>query len=274
VDVPGNREVRVRSPHGRGLHAAWSRGRAAGRLAAFAGSNLLLAGLFFLLLPLTWGSAKRRGRLRDAIFRTWARVSLASAGVRVEVRGSAPSTPCYLVANHIVYLDIWILAAQTGAVFVAESGIASWPFFGAMARALSVIFVDRRNNRTIPTVNRSMEEAIARGHVVVLFPESRTSGGDRVLPFRSSLLAPAAESRRPVAWAAITYRTEPPDPPASGVLRWPDGERIVAHAARLLLLDRVTATVTFGEGTISGGERKALAASLQARVEALFTPMA
>jgi len=243
------------------------------RLAAFAASNLALATLFFLLLPTTIGSPRRRTRLRNWVFRAWSRVSLRCAGVRLEVRGTPPEGPCYLVANHIVYADIWVLAAATGAVFVAESGISRWPFFGPMARATSIIFVDRLNNRTLPEVNRRMEDALARGHVIALFPEAKTSSGKSLLPFRSSLLEPAAKHVHPVAWAAIEYETGPADPPASEVVVWPDGVSVASHAAKLLLVDRVDARVTFGSEPVTRGDRKALAAELQRKIEAAYSPM-
>lgn len=249
-----------------GLHGGWAGLRAVLRLLAFTGANLALALFFFLGLPLTLRSPGRRRRLRDAVFGTWARASLACVGVRVEIRGTPPRGPCFLVANHLVYLDIWVIAAATSAVFVAESGIERWPFFGFMARRLSIIFIDRTNKRTIPEVNRRIEEALARGHVLAVFPEGTTGDGRSVLPFRSSLLEPAARGGYPVAWATIEYRTRAPDPPAAEVVVWKRGLRLPLHARRLLLLDRVDATLTFGQETVRGNDRKALAAELQGRI--------
>ncbi len=208
------------------------------------------------------------------MIRRWARASLGAVGVHVEVRGSPPQGPCFLVSNHIVYVDVWLLASQTSAVFVAESGIARWPFFGFMARVVEMIFVDRLNNRTLPEVNARMEEAFAQGHVVALFLEGRTSPGSVVLPFRTSLLEPAARHGHPIAWATIGYRTGAGDPPPSEVVRWPDGISDAAHASKFLLLDRVDATLTFGEGTVRGSNRKALAEDLHRRIAASFEPLA
>jgi len=255
------------------LRSLWTTFRALFRFLAFTVTNLALAALYFVLLPTTIGSPRRRTRLRNWVFRTWSKASLACAGARLEIRGTPPDGPCFLVANHIVYADIWVLAATTSAVFVAESGIARWPFFGPMAKAMSIIFVDRRNNRSLPEVNRSMETELERGQVIAIFPESRTSPGDRLLPFRSSLLEPAARGGHPVAWAAIDYRTGPLDPPPSEVVVWPDGVSVASHAARLLRVDRLDVRVTFGDAPVSGRDRKALTAELQRKVESIFTPM-
>lgn len=256
-----------------GLDGVWKAVRAAVRLLAFAVANVAIASVFFLGLPPTLGDAERRRRWRDAVFSAWARVSLACSGVRVEVRGVPPRGPCFLVANHLVYLDIWVLAAKTSAVFVAESGIERWPFFGFMARKLSIIFIDRKNKRTIPVVNRRINEMLARGNVLVVFPEGTNGDGKSLLPFRSSLLEPAARGGFPVHWASISYRTRAPDPPASQVVVWKKGVRLPFHARKLLLLDRIDATLTFGEEEVRGNDRKALATELQRRVGGGFAPL-
>lgn len=244
------------------------------RLLAFAIANLALAAVFLAALPLTIGNPARRWRLRDLVLRSWARASLACTGVRVEYRGRPPPASCFLVSNHLVYVDIWVLAARTPVAFVAESGIERWPFYGFMARLIGIIFIDRKRNRDIPEVNRRIEQALSEGHVIAIFPEGRTSPGDRVLPFRSSLLEPAARGGHPVAWATIAYRTGPRDPPASEAVRWPDGVPILAQAKKLLLLDCLEATLTFGGETVRESDRKELAAELQRRVEASFVPLA
>ncbi len=255
------------------LYGLWTGLRAVLRLGAFTLANLAIAVFYFLALPFSARSPTRRKRLRDGVFRTWARASIACTGVKVTVRGVPPKGPCFLVSNHVAYTDIWVLASLTAGVFVAESGIASWPFFGFMARTLSIIFIDRGNKRAIPDVNRRIEEALEQGHVLVVFPEGTTGGGARVLPFRSALLEPAARGGHPVAWATMEYRTGPRDPPASEVVCWKDGVRLYAHAMRLLRLDLVEATVTFWGEALRASDRKDLAAELQRRVEAQFRPI-
>jgi 1-acyl-sn-glycerol-3-phosphate acyltransferase len=264
--------VPSQDPRG-GFRSAWTWVRASGRFLVFAAANLGLAAVYLPGLLLTLGSADLRRRLRNRVFSLWAQVSLACVGVRVTVHGTPPQGPCFLVANHLVYLDIWVLAAATPAVFVAESGIARWPFFGFMAKRASIIFIDRSNRRSIPEVNRRIEAALDEGQVLALFPEGRTGDGVRPLPFRSSLFEPAARGGHPVAWATIHYRTGAPDPPASEVVVWKDGVGLPWHARRLLLLDRIEATVTFGDERVTGRDRKVLAAELERRVAAGFSPI-
>ena len=64
----------------------------------------------------------------------------------------------------------------------------------------------------------------------------------------------------------MSGRTRAPDPPAAEVVVWKRGLRLPLHARTLLLLDRVDATLTFGQETVRGNDRKALAAELQGRI--------
>lgn len=247
--------------------------RAALRLLAFSLATLAIAVVWFAGLAFVSASAPRRKRWRDFVFRSWARVSLACAGVRASMRGSPPAAPCFLVSNHLCYLDVWMLASRTSCTFVAQSEIAAWPFFGFMARQLGIVFIARERKRAIPDVNRAIEVAFARGHVLAIFPESTTSDGSSVLPFRTSLLEPAASGAHPVAWATIGYRTRPPDPPASSAVCWTNHKPLRGHAWRMLKLDRIEATVTFGSGVVRASDRKDLARELQRRVEAQLVPV-
>ena len=48
-----------------------------------------------------------------------------------------------MVANHTTWLDILIFSAVTPLSFVAKAEVASWPFFGTLARLQRTVFVER-----------------------------------------------------------------------------------------------------------------------------------
>lgn len=235
-------------------------------------TTLALSALWFCGLPLTWGSLARRKRWRAFVFRAWARSALWSLSIRVQVRGTAPIGPCFLVANHLGYVDIWVIASQTNAMFVSMAELERWPLFGFMARQLGTIFIDRDKKRDIPAVNAQMDAAFEAGYVVVLFPEGRHSRGADVLPFRPSLLAPAAKSDRPIAWATLRYETGPNDPPASQSIPWV-GVPLLGQALGLLALERIDAEISFGDEIVRGEDRKQLAEELHARISSAFRPL-
>jgi len=248
--------------------------RALLRLACFTFASLGLSLLFLLAIPFTLGRPQDRRSLRAWTLGSWARAGLACAGVDLEVRGRPPDGPGLLVANHVAYLDTWVLAAATRCTFVANAGIARWPFFGFMARAIGILFIDRERKREIPEVNARVEAALREGRLVALFPEATTSSGAGVNRFRPSLLEPAASGGHPVAWATIHYATDPPDPPASAAVCWADRSPLPEHARKLVRLRRVRATLTFGAEPVRGRDRKLLAEELHRRVSSAFEPIA
>ena len=73
-------------------------------------------------------------------------------GIRIRVIGTpVTGEGVLMVANHTSWLDIVIFSAVTPLSFVAKAEVATWPFFGTLARLQRTVFVDRapaqRNRR-------------------------------------------------------------------------------------------------------------------------------
>jgi 1-acyl-sn-glycerol-3-phosphate acyltransferase len=112
-------------------------------------------------------------------------------GIRVERRGrQSRQRPTLYVANHVSYMDITVLGSVIRGSFVAKAEVTSWPFFGVLARLQRSIFVDRQALRSADHRD-AMVERLRAGDCLILFPEGTSGDGNRVLPFKSSLLAAA-----------------------------------------------------------------------------------
>jgi 1-acyl-sn-glycerol-3-phosphate acyltransferase len=242
------------------------------RIAALAIATLALVIAWFLALPFTafWANARRKWR--RIVFQAWARTTLRVCSIRMHVVGELSVKPCFLVANHTSYVDVLVLAATVDATFVSMKELERWPLFGLMARQFGTVFIDRAKKRDLPTVNREIERAFERSDAVVIFPEGTHTRGDRVLPFRPSLLEPATRAGRPVTWAVIHYETSPRDVPASRAIPWV-GMAFSRQVMVLLALEGVEARVEFGTEVLRGGERKELARELHQRVNERFVPL-
>jgi 1-acyl-sn-glycerol-3-phosphate acyltransferase len=203
----------------------------------------------------------------------WARRVAPLLGMEIEAHGRVPEPPFFLVSNHLSYMDVVVLAAQAPLCFVAKSEIAGWPFFGWLARTAGTLFIERANKRDIPRVVDAIDTALARGVSVAVFPEATSSAGARVLPFRAALLESAARGGIPVAYAALTYRTPPGEPPAYASVCWWGDAKFLGHVAGLFTLRRFSASVRFGSDRIASHDRKDLAARLHAAVAARFEPV-
>ena len=205
--------------------------------------------------------ATRRARW----LRHWcARVS-PLIGVGVEVRGRAPDGGM-LVCNHVSYLDMLALTAATEMVFVSKAEVRRWPLLGQIARAGGTLFLNRARRADVAEVGDEFVSVIQEGVVLTMFPEGTSTGGDRVLPFHSSLLAPAVRHGWAVTPAWIGYEVE------DGVVEkdvayWRD-MTFLPHFLNLLGKRRVRAVVNFGP-PLRNSDRKALARDLHREVSRL-----
>ncbi|MBL8804559.1 MAG: 1-acyl-sn-glycerol-3-phosphate acyltransferase [Planctomycetes bacterium] len=215
----------------------------------------------------------RRIAWRRWIFRSWSRAACWGLAVHVTVVGEPPRAGAFLVSNHLSYLDIPVLATQLHTVFVSKAEVAGWPLIGPGARAMGTIFLVRERKRDLPDVNRQIATALLRGDGVVVFPEGTSTKGDQVLPFRPSLLAPAAEGAHEVHPALLSYATAPGDPPASLSVCWWGDMPFAPHVAVLLGLERIDARIEFLPERCSDEDRKQLAEKLWAAVNSRFRPI-
>lgn len=232
-------------------------------LVSLALATLTGAGLLALA-----GSRRARARLRDRMTSLWARALARVLGLRIETQGAPPPGGVLLVANHLSYVDILLLAARLPCAFVAKSEVQGWPGIGLLCRLAGVVFVDRNRRRDSRRAASAIDEALARGRTVVLFPEATSTDGSAVLPFRSPLLEPAARGGRPVWSAALAYRTPPGSPPAATAVCWVGDDAFLPHVNALLTLPSIEGFVRFAPAPIAAADRKELARRLQERVAA------
>lgn len=247
--------------------------RAAWRILLIALTTIIFQ--MILLFGSIWyfRSAAGRVRCRNFIFRNWARWVLRAINARVSARGRAPEAPFILVANHLSYVDIALLASRADAVFIAKSEIASWPLVGLLCKSVGTLFVNRSLRRDVPRVVGEIDRVLANGQGVVLFAEGTSSGGTEVLPFRPSLLEVAARQSTPVSCASLSYRTGSEADPARSRVCWWGDMPFAPHAWRLLTLPGFDATLTFGGEPILDADRKRLAERLHEEVTRLFVPV-
>lgn len=227
---------------------------------------------FGALGRVTWQQARgpaRRRVLADA-FQAWCRGAARIIGMRIVVEGPVPVPPFLVVSNHVGYTDIMALGAVMQSVFVAKSQIGRWPLFGPIVRGVGTLFIDRERLRDIPRVIEQVEAVRGLGFGVVLFPEGTTGDGRSVQPFRPSLLEVAARGGFGVQPAALDYTVPDGWPPAETVVAWVGDVGLLPHMLSLLRVPRFTVRVRFGDETVAGGDRKEVAAGLEARVRDLL----
>jgi 1-acyl-sn-glycerol-3-phosphate acyltransferase len=152
----------------------------------------LMTAAFAVLAPMQVASLRFGWRLADRIPMWFHRLFLRLFGVVVRVRGRPPGgAPTLVLANHVSWLDIAVIGSLAPLSFIAKSEIAGWPVFGLFAALQRSVFIDRARRTHTAVVNAAVARRLAQGDVIVLFAEGTTSDGNRVLPFRSSLVGAA-----------------------------------------------------------------------------------
>lgn len=164
------------------------------------------------------------GRIPAELVRRWCRAIVRAAGVRVRITGpAAPTGGLLIVANHISWLDIPLLAAVRPARMVAKSEIRQWPVAGPLAARGGVLFIERDRLRALPDTVARIAGLLRGGAAVVAFPEGSTWCGRAQGHFRRAVFQAALDAGVPVQPVHIHYRLagewRAPRPPSSGTTR-------------------------------------------------------
>lgn len=229
-------------------------------------------GLYSVWFLLNW-AVPNKIYWRQVIFGAWTKSFVRISSMKIEVVGTPPKPPFFLVTNHLSYTDMAAIRAVATGVFVAKAEIEGWFLAGRIVRDMGTIFIDRTNRRDIPRAGELIIERLDAGEGVIVFPEGTSTKGEEVLPFNSSFLEFAARRDLPVSYASISYRTPPGEMPASLAACWWEDISFFAHLWRLFHVREYTAVIKFGEVPIVNADRKELAAELRQKVAASFEPV-
>ncbi len=162
--------------------------RVAGRGTAIGSMLAIGFPLLLLLRPVertVWGASRP---VTPWITQTVCRATCLVLGLRRRVRGRVMATPGAFLANHVSWLDIFVLNASARLYFVAKSEVHGWAGIGWLARGTGTLFVERRREAA-KVQERAVAERLGAGHKLMIFPEGTSTDGMQVLPFKSTILA-------------------------------------------------------------------------------------
>lgn len=176
---------------------------------------------------------------RRAAVKRWSQSLLQLLGVRLHVHGEPPRShaqPAMLVANHVSWLDIYLINATLPVRFVAKSEVRAWPAIGWLSAKTGTLFLERARRRDTVRINHEIAAAMRGGDVVAVFPEGTTTDGSQVLRFHSSLLQPALLAEARVHPVALRFER---DDGSLCVEAAYDGDKSLGDTLRLIVAQRV-----------------------------------
>lgn len=162
----------------------------------------LIEGLASCALVFPWvGSGRRSARIQN-----WSRRLLAICGVIVAAPSGAPALHhALIVANHVSWLDIFVINAVHPCRFVAKSEIRAWPVLGWLTEQAGTVFIARGSRRELRHVFKGIVAALEMGARVAFFPEGTTAPQGTVLPFHANLFEAAVDAKVQVQPYALRY---------------------------------------------------------------------
>jgi len=196
---------------------------------------------------------------RDRATSRWSARLLGILGIRMTA-GAPPEFThgALLVANHISWLDIFIIHAAKRVHFVSKHEVRSWPVVGWLAWRAGTLFIERSRKADTARVNQEMHRLLRDGAWVAVFPEGTSTDGSRLLRFLPSLFQAAVDENLPVVPAVLQYQS--PQGSFTAVAAYADNISFASSLWRILGEQEIVARLTFCR-PIRGNSRRELAAA-------------
>ncbi|WP_395297898.1 lysophospholipid acyltransferase family protein [Kitasatospora hibisci] len=233
------------------------------------------------------------GRARTRLVRFWTRTLLGALGVTVHstpsptagaaggVTGATagratgePEPGVLVVANHVSWLDIPLIATALPGRSIAKTEVRHWPVLGPVTAWGGTVYLDRDRLRALPDTVGAVAAQLRAGRPMIVFPEGSTWCGRESGRFRPALFEAAVQAGAPVQPATIRYRLADGRPTSAAAFVGEDG--LLASLSRVVAVRGLVAELTFppaipvpvrASHDTRWGPRRELARAAQAAVE-------
>ena len=247
--------------------------------------GLMIGAVFFTMTPvlisLQWLLGKAGLPGWGFIATRYYRLLCRLLRIRVHVVGEPVAGRAALfVSNHVSWIDIVVIGSIVPVAFVAKREVASWPLVGITAKMQRTVFVDRTRRHQAAEAIGEIVKRIVGGTSVVLFAEGTSSDGNRVLPFRSSLIGAVKEIGQQITHGitvqpmSIGYTNQhgiPMGRQHRPLVAWYGELDFMPHIREFIARGAVDVVVSYGEPltTQHMADRKAMTRALEDMVRGL-----
>lgn len=250
---------------------------------AFKFVNFLLLVIGYTLTSLFWRVWTRDIiRRRHLYIRTvsfYCRLALRVMNIRVNlIEVPRENKSFLLIGNHLGILDILVTASQHPTLFITSVDMRHTPGLGFLTEMGGCLYVERRSRSQITREIQEIREALQQGFSVVLYPEGTSTNGERVLPFKKSLMTAAAGSGVPILPMVINYRKvngEPMSHKWRDHVFWYGDLAFTPTLFRILSLKSAEVDLEFCEEihVLSEEHRREVANQVQKEIVSKYTPI-
>jgi 1-acyl-sn-glycerol-3-phosphate acyltransferase len=209
---------------------------------------------------------------RRALTQRWSAQLLDILAITAQVEGEAPppgETATMIAANHVSWIDIFLISSVRPTRFVAKSEIRAWPLAGWIADRAGTLFIQRDQMRDMARIDARVREVMNQGDCVGLFPEGITTAGDELRKFHTSLFEPAVANAAHVHPVAIRY--EHADGTLCRELSFAGDVTFIESMELIVRLRTVRARIMFAPVVdAAGASRRDVAKEVESRVASLL----
>jgi 1-acyl-sn-glycerol-3-phosphate acyltransferase len=178
----------------------------------------ILIGVLICATCFPWLSLTRR----ESITRAWSRLLVLICGLKFRFVDqsletiqfnqtnslSSSSSNALIVANHVSWIDIFVMNSYRTCYFVAKSDIRQWPVAGWLAAKAGTVFLVRGNQRAVRHTYEGLVHQLSSNKRVAFFPEGTTGVQGELLNFHANLFEAAIEAQVAVQPYALRYVDE------------------------------------------------------------------
>lgn len=222
--------------------------------------------------------AKRRRFFTHNVL-VFARWGLWFMNIKVIAKNVPPEEAHHLmICNHMGMLDVVVLASIRPSLFITSVEMQRTPGLGLLCEMGGCLFVERRTRAGIPGEIQRIREALKQGLNVTLYPEGTSTNGEKILPFKKSLMTAAAGSGAPLLPIVLNYthvNGEPMSDKWRDSVCWYGDISFEAAIWKMFAAREIVAEIEFLDEIHihSEDQRREIAAIAQARIEAGFRPI-
>ena len=196
----------------------------------------------FPIMLLFFRRPRPDAHLQGRLFRWWLAGVCRILRVEVVTQG-LPQHDGLVVANHVSWLDIPVLASVWNGAFLAKEEVGDWPVIGWLVRHAGTVLIRRGCAASLGRAIGRMTGQLRRGGGICMFPEGTSTDGRGLRRFQPRLFEAAIRADARVQPVALRYFDT--DGKLHPVAPFIGDDDFVSHLLRLLRGPALRAELVF-----------------------------